>query len=215
MAYWAKLLIIFSHLPVFITVGYTLAIYKNLEGGLKVFSYFLFFSGIIQLISLILWYNNQNNLPLLHLYVPIGFICLCFFYKKILAEFIHPNIIWLILILFTAFSVINTFFFQHINTYNSSALTVESILLIILSLSTFLFLLNSIFKEYPSLKSINWINSGIFIYYSSSLLIFYFGDYLASLSPSVFLKYTWLIHAIFSIIMYIFFFLGLWKRQTN
>lgn len=215
MAYWAKLFIIFSHLPVFITVGYSLTIYKNLEGGLKVFSYFLFFSGVVQLVSLILWYNNHNNLPLLHVYVPVGFIYLCLFYKKILAEFIHPTIIWITLVAFTAFSVVNTFCFQTVYTYNSSALTIESILLIILSLSTFLFLLNSIFKEYPSLKSINWINSGIFIYYSSSLLIFYFGDYLASLSPSIFLKYTWLLHAVFSMIMYSFFFFGLWKRRTN
>lgn len=215
MAYFAKLFIIFSHLPIFVTVGYVLTIYKNLEGGLKAFSYFLFLSGIIQSISLVLWFNNQNNLPLLHIYVPAGFFFLAVFYKKVLSGFIHPKIIWIILTLFTVFSIFNSFFLQNLYTYNSIALTIESVLLIILSLSTFLFLLNSIFKESKSIKSINWINSGIFIYYASSLLIFYFGEYLASLSSSIFVKSTWMIHSIFSMIMYLFFFIGLWKRQMN
>lgn len=215
MISFTKLFIIFSHLPIFITFTYCVIVFKKLEGGLKVFCYFLFLSGIVQSISLVSWFNNSNNLYLLHLYVPVGFICLALFYKEVLSDFIHSKVIWTSILLFVAFSIVNSFYFQHIDSYNSTALTVESILLIILSLSTFLFLMNSIFKEDPSLKSINWINSGIFIYYSSSLLIFYFGDYLASLSPSIFLKYTWILHAVFSMIMYTFFFFGLWKRQTN
>ncbi|MBI1767238.1 MAG: hypothetical protein HYR67_02555 [Bacteroidetes bacterium] len=204
-------------MPVLVTTAYGLFIYKRLIEELKIFSWFLFLSGFIQLVSSLLWFNRQNNLPLLHLYVAAGFVCLAWFYASVLKDFVNQKIIWGAAILFTLFTVINSLFVQNILTFNSYALTTESVLIIILSLFTFIVLLNDIVKEkrMPLIKSLNWINSGLFIYYTSSLLIFYFGDLFTRKFPVYLNQYTWVLHAFFSLVMYSCFFVGLWKRPRN
>jgi hypothetical protein len=205
-----------SIFPVFATALYAAVIYKKLGKELKTFSFFLFLSGFIQLTSSILWYRGENNLPLLHLYVAGGFTLLALFYKQVLTGFISPKIISTILILFLIFSLINVVWLQPLFAFNSYGLTVQSILIIILSLSSYIFLLNDIVKEARTglAKSLNWINSGLFIYYTSNLLIFYFGNTLAEFSTEA-NRYVWILPSVFSMVMYTCFFIGLWHRPQN
>ena len=210
----AKIIIVFSHLPILITVGYALMVYKKAGAELKTFSWFLFVSGIIQIASLVFWFLGKNNFGLLHLYVALGFICLAWFYNTVLGDFINKKIIWVGATVFLLFTCINSLFIQKTSSFNSNALTVECVLVIILSLSTYMFLLNDIVKEKRRdlIKSLNWINSGLFIYYLSSLLIFYFGDAVTRFFPAHINRYIWVLHSFFSIVMYCCFFVGLWKR---
>jgi hypothetical protein len=67
----------------------------------------------------------------------------------------------------------------------------------------------------PERKTLNWINSGIFIYYSSSLLIFYFSDAMARVLPIYLNQNIWILHSLFSMIMYSCFIVALWKRPKN
>jgi hypothetical protein len=212
-----KLINVFSPAPALITVGYGLFIYKRLIGELKIFSWFLFLSGFIQLLSSILWFKSKNNLPLLHVYVAAGYLCLAWFYSAVLKGFIDQKIIWWSAILFISFTLVNAVFFQNIFTFASHALTVESVLVIILSLSTFIFLLNDMVKKKKMrlVKSLNWINSGLFIYYTSSLLIFYFGEVITHTFSKNLNRYTWALHTFFLMVMYFCFFVGLWQRPRN
>lgn len=212
-----KTYVILSHIPVLISILYAALSFKKLGRHIRIFCSFLLLSGVVQLVSLLLWLKQINNLPLLHIYVPAGFLCLTLFYQSVLKDIINKHILRAVLFLFVAFSIINTIFFQHINTYNSNALTVESILIVIYSLSTFTLMLNNIAREkkISMIQSLNWINSGLFIYYTSSLFIFYFGSSLAVHSAPLVAKYAWAFHAFFSIVMYTLFIIGLWKAQRN
>lgn len=207
----------YAFAPAFVTVGYGIIIYKKLTGELKIFSWFLLLSGFVELVSKVLWFQGKNNLPLLHFYVAAGFICLAWFYSAVLKDFIDQKIIWGAALLFTAFTVVNSFFIQDIYTFNSYALTVESVLVVILSLFTYMVLLNNIVKEKRKhlIKSLNWINSGLFIYYTSSLLIFYFGDLFMKRFSVYLNQYVWVFHSFFLLVMYSCFFVGLWKRPKN
>jgi hypothetical protein len=149
--------------------------------------------------------------------VAVGFACLAWFYNTVLKGFIDGRIIWGVTLLFLLFTTLNSIFFQPLFRFNSYALTVESVLIITLSIFTFIFLLNDIVKETSGadVKSVNWINSGLFIYYSSSLLIFYFGDTIIHLFSKTFSRYTWVFHSFFSMVMYTFFCIGLWKRSRT
>lgn len=207
----------YSFIPTLLLALYTLVIYKELPAQLKTFSRFVFLSGIIELLSRICWFYQKNNMPLLHIYVAGGFVLVALFYQHVLKDVIHKNIIPAILVAFLLFTGINSLFIQPIYTFNSNALTVEAILIIVLSLSTFIFLMNDIVKKkfVHLVKSINWINSGLFIYYSSSLLIFHYGNLITLFAPSHLVKYTWVLHSFFSAIMYCCFFAGLWNRPRN
>jgi len=214
---WSLLISVLSHVPIYITTFYSLAIYKKLNPALKIFSWFLFVTSSIQFVSLLLALKGINNMPLLHLYVACGFSLLTWFYAVVLKGMIDKRIIPVIGIMFLIFTVINSLFFQNIFTFNSIALSVESILLIVFSLSTSrLFLNDSTNEERKQLStSLTWINSGLFIYYSSNLLIYYFGAVITRYFSQKLNLYTWVVHSFFSVIMYIFIFMGLWKRSKT
>ena len=212
-----RIIIIGSHIPVFAVALYALFIYARLRAELKPFAWFLFCSGLLQLVSLIFWFLEKNNLFILHALVPWGFVFLAGFYRKILAGFLHPIVLVVTASGFVLFSVINTMFFQPPVVFNSNALTVECILLLILSLSTYTLLLNKTEANLDrrAFAGVNWINSGVFIYHASTLLIFYFGEYITSNIGLELSQYTWMVHSAFSVIMYFCFWKGLWNRATT
>jgi hypothetical protein len=213
---YSKIIIILSHIPIVAAALVAGWQYKKLQPTGKAFAWFVLYSCLIQLVALGYWFMRRNNMPLLHLYVPTGFALLAIFYGKLLAGYVNGMIIRLTLIGFVAFSLVNSLFFQPITTFNSYALTAEAILLLILSIFTFIVQLNR--AALPVQKSqwtgVNPINSGLFIYYASTLLLFFFGSSIMR-SYSVDLSaYTWIYHSFFSIILYICFIVGLWKQAA-
>lgn len=214
---FAKSFIIISWLPVFISAIYALRIYKRLGKKLKLFSIFLFLSGIVQAFASIAWLNKINNLPLLHFYVAAAFVCIALFYREVFRDFLDQRILLFVALAFVLFTIINAVFFQSVFSFSSRTLTVQSVLIIIFSLSTFMLTLNEHAKDIPiaEQKSIKWINSGFFIYYSTSLLIFYFGDVFTRIFPVSLNQNTWILHSFFSIIMYTCFIIALWKRPKS
>jgi len=212
-----KLIIILSHVPVFAVALYAAFIFKSLKPDLKWFAGFLFVSGILQLISFILWFLKINNLFVLHLLVPLGFVFLAIYYRNVLRAFLDQLILLITAGCFVVFSVINSICYQPLSVFNSNALTVECVLILILSLSTYILFLNKELgrKNLQSVLSLNWINSGLFIYHASTLLIFYFGEYITSNIGLELSRYTWVVHSFFSVIMYFCFWRGLWNRKTT
>lgn len=156
-------------------------------------------------------------MPVLHVYVPLSFLLLAWFYNTMLRDFIQKPAISIAAAVFLLLSVLNSVYIQPIHTFNSYALTLESILVIILSLSTYLLLLDEriIEAKRGQLKSINRINAGLLIYYSTTLLIFYFGNLITHGYSKTFNRYTWIAHSFLSVIMYTLFISGLWKRQKK
>lgn len=213
----AQWIMVAANLPVVITAVYAAATYPLLTKELKVFAWFVWLSVIVHLTSLCLWWAGINNMPVLHLYVWLGFLSIAWFYRQLLQSFINPVIILVLAILFSGFTIVNSIVLQPIDTFNSYALTVESILVVILSLSAFIVMLNPLAMEQlkQGLTSLRWINAGLFIYYASNLLIFYFGKIMMNELPTLFNQYAWVLHAFFSTVMYICFITALWKRPVK
>lgn len=212
----------YASLPPIIAAIYSVWIYKKLPPELKISCWFVFISALTEIIAKIYWFKGQNNMPLLHLYVPGSFICLALFYQKVLDTFIDKRIIIGTLTAFLVFNLVNSFFIQNIYIYDSNGLLVESILVVILSISTFMVMMDDVVKKKRSglSKSLNWINSGLFVYYSSSLIIFHFArlffdDLSYKRFSANFNLQTWVLHAFFLLIMYSCFFVGLWKRPKS
>lgn len=209
--------IIISHLPIIATVIQCLCVYSKLGKALRVFSLFIFLSGFVQFTSLAFFLAGKNNMPVLHFYVAASVPCLVWFYKTVLGDYISNRIMLGIIFCFLAFTLGNSIFIQDIYRFNSNALVIESIIVIILSIFTFIFLLNDSIQEIEiqDKKSLNWINSGLFIYYLSCLLIYYYGDIILLHFSRSLVGLTWIFHSFFSIVMYTCFFIGLWKRAKT
>lgn len=213
---YTKLLLVLFHLPILLLAVYGLTICRKLEGGLKLLSRYLVATGMLYAGSLILWFGHINNLYVLHLLVPLRFVLLVFIYKSILNGYIRSWIIYAVSAGFCVYSLINSICWEPWNTFNSRAMTVESILLVILSLSTYVLLMDKRMTEHlqPNLRSVEWLNAGVFIYYTSSLIMMYFGVHIIQALDPQLSRYTWIVHAFLSIIMYYCFWRALWKRKT-
>ena len=213
----SQLILIGTDIPVFLTVISVFLHKRYLRKTLVPFSRFIYLSGIIHLISLILWFYQMNNMFLLHLYVPLGTILVINFYKNFLGDLINSKIFEWTAVLFAIFSVFNTIFVQHFLTFNSYALTVQSVVISILSLSAFKWLMHDEIKtrHKKQLSSLNWINSGFFIYYSANLVIFYFGEIIMHSISIKWSQHTWMLHSFFSAVMYFCFLIGLWKNRPQ
>ncbi len=212
---WIKLILIASDLPEVILTIVGLLCLKISERSTRVFSVFVIYSGIIQITALVLWLMHRNNMPLLHLYVPSGFVLLFLFYSSLLKDVINKGLMLFIMVAFVMFSLINSIFFQTIFTFNSYALSVESILLIILSIFTYLVFLSQK-KDAAKVQETAgfiWINSGIFLYYTADLLLFYFGTFIMNHLTVSASSFTWVFHSFYSIVMNCLFIIGLWKRR--
>lgn len=226
----AKWILFLSCIPVFATAGTAGLLYPRLDERLKAFCWFLFLSGGVQLVSLVLWWLGIRHMPLLHFYVTAGFCCLAWFYGAILRDFVPRNIILLLIAAFLVFSVLNAIFLQSIHTFDSHGLTVEAVVVIIFALSTLMLSQNKVVSETGPLASIDrfaapenepflpglaWINAGLLIYFTSSALLFYFGDVINHYYPKYLSRYSSVLHAFFSVILYTCSFVGLWKNRRK
>jgi hypothetical protein len=213
---YTRIIIIASHIPILAAALLSALLYKRLQQTGKLFAWFICFSCIIQLTSLGYWFMRWNNMPLLHLFVPIRYGLLALFYGRLLSGYINVKIIYASIPVFIVFSLANSVFIQPIHSFNSVALTVEGILLLILSIFTFIVHLNvsSLPDEKSSWAGVSQLNSGIFIYYASTLLLFYFGSSVMRLYSIKLSAYVWMFHSFFSVVMYICFIIGIWKQAT-
>jgi hypothetical protein len=191
-----KLILVLSNIPICASMVLALSKYKRLSVEWRIFSWFIIVSAVIQCISVGLWWFSINNLFLNHILVPAGSICIAAFYKRLLKGFINGKVILQVLGIFLVATMLNSIFVQPVTTFNSYALALQCILIVILSLATYILLMNH--SDYLNSEidshSLNWINSGLFIYYASVLILFYAGDaMIKSLSIEV-NRYAWLLH---------------------
>ncbi|WP_430410091.1 hypothetical protein [Kordia sp.] len=176
--------------------------------------YLIVLFSITELIANILWYQKLNNLPVYHIYTIIEFLCIIYIYKDALHTLFPQRVFTIIAVVFTAFCIINTFYFQSIFTFNSNATTMLGVLVIFLSISYFYTLLKEI--KYTSLERnpMFWGNAGFLIYFSSNLLLFFISNSISTEAAEVnFL--VWGLHAIVNIVLVIFFIIAIWVNPNQ
>lgn len=155
----------------------------------------------------------KNNIPVFHLFTLIQFTLFTFIMEKGLHPW-PPKIIFKCLrISFIIFALLDAFWWNGINNFNNYARPLSSILLICFALTFFYKTLKEL--QIKNLESVPlfWLSIGVLIYYSGSLLIFLFTNYVKSSDAAL---YTiWGIHAIFNIILNISYFIALWVKPPN
>lgn len=212
-----KLMLVLFHLPILAVAVHAFFLYKKTDPLLKLLAGYLMGTGVLYAISLILWFMHINNLCILHVMVPLRFVFLVLIYKNILNGYVRWWVLYALAAGFCVYSIINTLSREPWDTFNSGAMTTESILLVILSLSTYVFLMDKRMTDHlkHSLRAVEWINAGVFVYYTSSLILMYFGVHIIQAINPELSRYTWIVHAILSVIMYYCFWRALWKRKTT
>lgn len=209
---WPKLIISLASLFILLPVVVALYQYKRLGEAMKTMAWYVFLGGAIQLYSSLLNDQKDNNLWLLHLYTPLEFACIAWFFSTVLKGFFPKKVFLWLAIGFTLLSCLNSAFLQDTKTFNTYARSLEGLLVITMCLfwcyKTLLEMKIQRLEEDP----VFWVNTGFLLYFSGNVLLFAFSNYILNINSDLNL-YIWAFHALFSILLYFLITIGLWKAK--
>ncbi|MEO1516185.1 MAG: hypothetical protein AAFV95_14265 [Bacteroidota bacterium] len=152
-------------------------------------------------------FSIYNNLFIFHIYTLIEVILIGLIYRKVLGNVIGEKTINILLVAFSCFAVFSTIFLEPLNMFNAYTRAVESLLMIFFSVTFFYKIMKEVVIQRLEKLPLFWISVGLLIYFSASLFIFIFSNYIM---PSIKLSYTfWGIHAILNVLLNLFYIIAL------
>ncbi len=197
-----------SKLLLFINAILFFKYYIKQKKVFKIFTWYLLFIFILQIISFIFWYKGKNNLYLSHFYFIIQFLFLSLFYATLFKSKKQK-----ITVLLSATVVILIITVQYVQTpslyHKFNLLEIVLTSLVIVSFSVIHFY-NSLTEKTDFI----YINSGIFIYLLSSTLIFCSGNFVNESNASL-NKFLWLFNSILFVLYQVLIFTEWFKSYRN
>jgi hypothetical protein len=204
---------LFNYGPWIIIAPFLLSVvrYNRLSKALKIITWYLMLSLVTQAVSLILWKQSINNLPLLHVFTVLEF-GLLFAYYSFQNEPIFDRLwLYLVLVLFLLFAVLDAFVLESLHSFNIYTRSLEAFIFIGCSVHWFIRSLTieskAIAREQNTLK---YLNAGFFIYFSGSLILFAFSNYINHLGRPLMMN-IWTLHTLLLIVLYLFILTGFCK----
>ncbi|MCR8558125.1 hypothetical protein KXD93_10745 [Mucilaginibacter sp. BJC16-A38] len=172
-----------------------------------IFSY-LIFAAIIEIVSRLLGTHQVNNLPLLHFYTIIEFLFIVRFFQLALNNQLVSRYLGGLMIIFSVFCVFDFVFIQSIYQFNSYPRPIGALIIIGLCIYYF-FKYGESDNQKPWVQEpLNWMVTGLLVYFGSSLFHFAF---LNVLYEHASLKVNYIfgtIHATLVMVMYLLFTAG-------
>jgi hypothetical protein len=208
----------FKGSPWFVVVPAMLLVYKAVKPGqgtlLPLLLYF-FVSLVVQIASFMLWRQNINNLPLLHIYTPVEFLLLLWFFNRLPGRIVSDKLFWVLVISFLLLCISDSLFLESIYKFNTYARSLEALMLIVLSVKWFVYVITSEEKNGVRLNTanINYLVSGIFIYFAGSIVLFSFSNMVNRLAYPMALN-VWSIHTLLLFLFYLLATIALLRWKT-
>lgn len=155
--------------------------------------------------------NTDHQQVVYHLYTIVQFTILVYIYSRALKPLFSDVFFRYVFLFFLLFAFVDAVWLSSIYSFNSYSSGLESLILIFCVLTFF-------YKTLLELKIKNlikdpliWISIGVLLYFSVSLFIFLFTNYINNSEDALFI--IWGIHAIFNVILNLFFAFAIWLTQ--
>lgn len=199
--------------PLFILVPFGLGIIsvsRFYRSDRLIFVYIVL-SGVVNAVVSFMASRGINNMPVFHIFTVVEFTIISLFYMTIYTNKIQLRIVKVVLLLFILFSITNSFFIQPITSFNTYSRSLGAIILILYCVVYFQQLISTVMDfNNPNI----WYASGIFIYFSSSFLIFIMSNLTLTIRKE--LNFIlWNIHGFMVLLMYIFISFGFHIVKRN
>jgi len=193
---------------VLIPIGIALVKKNYKHKCLKVIFLYLIFGGLSDVAERLLGIRHINNLPLLHFYTIIEFLFILRFFQLALKNPLASRLIGWLMIIFPVFGIFDFVFIQSIYQFNSYPRPIAALIIIGLCLFYF-FKYSEAEKKNPWVNEpLNWMVTGILVYFGSSLFHFAFLNVLyENASLTVYFIFE-IIHATLVMVMYLLFAAG-------
>ncbi len=186
--------------------------FKALPSEGKILLCYLITDMLVSATSSALAFNHIRNLPLYHIATIIETMMLLYFFYFVFHTRKSEKYLKSAILLFPVLGLINIIFFQHIYQFNSYMLSLQSIIIIVLCFLYWWHHENDTETKWSAIP-LNWIISGLLIYFSSTFILLTFSNMIISSSKSVSIM-MWNIHATLTIIMYLLLSIGISKYKT-
>ena len=197
---------------ILVPMGVAIFNYSYLNRGLKIILFYLVISGSLNLWGIYESNHHHNNLDILHFYTMVEFLMLMAYFiytiniKAKKMRFVS-KIIWVI---FPVLCILNLLFFQNKSENNSNVRTIEALIFILYCINYFYQSSDDDEIQSWGSNSLNWINAGLLMYFSSSFFLFAFANFITSLNLESQMLIWVLINGLI-ILLYIFIALGFSK----
>jgi len=187
---------------------------RSVSREIKTLFFYLLISLAISLVSTTLAVNHISNLFLIHADTVIEAVLLLYFFYLIFPHPIAKKWILLLMITFPLFCMGNLIFLQGPHRYNTYSRPVEAIIFIGLSMLYWWHAGNNTNDQAWTNIPLNWVISGLLLYFSSSFLLFIFSNFILSKYDTSVNIVAWNIHATLILTMYLLFAVGFSKCKT-
>lgn len=196
-----------------IAAGLVKRVYK--KEPLKTIFFYLIFALLSYIISGILGFNGINNLPLLHFYTIVEYLFILRYFQHSLNEVKASRMIGLLMFIFPVLAVLDLIFIQDIFQYNSYPRPIAA--LIIIGLCMYYFFRHASNENKKSWGSVplNWICSGLLIYFCSGFIYFAFLNIINQYASHATYFLFGTIHATLVLLMYLLFTIGFLKIKNE
>jgi hypothetical protein len=197
-----------------IPLGIGLYKFSRLEPGLRIITCYLLLSVSCSAAGTVLASHNMNNMPVAHVYTFLELILLSAFYLSIFRRSLFRYLIAFLSLALLIFLVMDTLLPGKIYHFNNNGKSLEALLIILCAVGYFISALDHTDnnKTTRSNPSLTYINAGLLLYFSSSLILFIIN----TIDP----RYitisivVWDMHASFLLLMFILFSRALWKYKA-
>lgn len=197
-------------------IAFFLSRYKLFSFALRIVFHYLLISSLVNLIGILLVSHNLSNLWLLHVYTIIETEFFLLFFLCINKNSVVVKFIKSLLILFPILCIVNMIPMNQLNKFNVFPRSLEALLLIILSVNYWFRNTDYSYSNWSS-DPLNWIISGILLYFSSSFSLFFLSDILCShisiSNGGSLVSLAWVIHGTLVIVQYLLFATGFNKYR--
>jgi hypothetical protein len=199
-----------SSLSSVILLPFAIANRNKLEGRMKLLVWAIGVSVLSDAISLLLIKFEINMWPVGNLYVIIHFVLLFLILNE---ERKGP--IWKLLFYgCITYALINYILFQTPSKFNSYTAYTTGILIIICALVSLHQMMNDESIQRIQTLPQFWLSFAVLVYYSGTLLIFLFNNYLSEHLPQIRLS-LWIVHNTSNILKNVFFFTAIWVNYKS
>lgn len=162
---------IFTSMVVLIPFFIGLSRFNKLDSTLKIIFYLVSISTGMTLLMIYFGIAKRSNSWLMHIYTVVEFLLISYFYYRLFSKKVFRKIITILFGVFSIVVILNKIYLEPLNKIDNYSLTIESIILLILT-SMFLvdFLINNFIiniRDYRILLTV-----GYMIYFGGNLFIF-------------------------------------------
>lgn len=174
--------------------------YKKINFIWKILLILIIFTFLSEVFAQTLAFQLTNSSPIYHFYSPIQYILMSYIYYHVALKAYSWSKVFFIAfgILYTAFCVCNTLFFQPIFLFPSNAVLVSGVLLLFQTLLTYVYMINNASKNPLHSQPLFWFNTGTFIFNSVAFFIFGYFNFLIRRQgmPTVLMDILWSINVV-------------------